>query len=452
MSLLRKLNSKLGAATGFEIRRAHQRPASSKVPTLIGPAATAVVEFHPPEDPEIDRLLRRPIFIICPVRSGSTLLRLLLNAHSQLHSPHELHFRRLEVHFSTSLAEQSMEALNLGSGDLEHLLWDRVMHRELVKAGKSFIVEKTPSNAFAYQRIAACWPDARFLFLLRHPVSIAKSWYEASPEKRDPEEAMLDSLRYMRAVERARTGLAGHTVRYEELTEDPESVLRGICSFLEVEFEPGMLEYGSKPVGELHKGLGDWQDKIRSGRVQPGRRLPARAEIPEPLLEISEVWGYLGDRRSETPSKPVRSHAELDKIWARDGQLRLTGDFHGDFPAVSPGSWRLVLTLREQEDHQRTYATSVDGTHFDVTLALSDLAQSGLPVPARWDIHFAAQSEHGEVRLRAGRHLDDILDKKRIMVFPTQRVRDAGKTIRVRPYYTVKNNLSIECSAQADEE
>lgn len=458
MSLLRNLNRKLGTTIGYEIRRAPADRTRSAVVTtqepgtkLGGGAKPPEVAFRPPEDPAVDRLLRRPVFIMCPVRSGSTLLRLLLNAHSELHSPHELHVRRLEVRCSTKLAEQSMEALGLDRGDLEHLLWDRVMHRELVKAGKSTIVEKTPSNAFVYQRIAACWPDARFIFLLRHPASIAKSWYEASPDTRDPEVAMFDSLRYMRAVERARKGLTGHTVRYEELTEDPESALKRICSFLEVDWEPAMLDYGSKTGGELQKGLGDWKDKIRSGRVQPGRSLPEREEIPEPLRQISEAWGYLGSRQ-DAPHR-ARSHAELAQVWPRDGQLRLTGDIHGEVTAVPAESWRLELTLRGQQEHEpRTYPASLNGTRFDATVPVADLAPPGLPVPARWDIHLTADTAEGQVRLRAGRHLDDITDKKKIMVFPAQSVGDGADTVLVKPYYTIKNNLSIECYGQADNE
>jgi hypothetical protein len=49
------------------------------------------------------------------------------------------------------------------------------------------------------------------------------------------------------------------------------------------------------------------------------------------------------------------------------------------------------------------------------------------------------------VELRAGRRLDDIHGKKRIMVFPEQRVAGIG----VRPYYTVKDNLSLECRTGA---
>jgi hypothetical protein len=325
MTLLQRLNTALASATGFEVRRA--RPGSGTARPAAAPAAgakpkpksksaakpkTAAVDYRPPTDPQLDRLLKKPVFIIAPVRSGSTLLRMLLNAHPELHAPHELHFRRLEVRASTSLAERSMGALDLDRGELEHMLWDRLLHRELVKSGKRFIVEKTPSNAFVYKRLAACWPDARFVFLQRHPVSVARSWHEADPKKRNAEEAALDSLRYMNAADRARKGLSGHVVRYEDLTDDPAAALKGICTFLDIDFEPEMLEYGSRNDGDLQKGLGDWKDKIRSGTIQPGRKLPSTPdEIPAPLRDICAAWGY-----TSGPAEPAEAMSEL----ATDGR------------------------------------------------------------------------------------------------------------------------------------
>jgi sulfotransferase family protein len=107
----------------------------------------------------------------------------------------------------------------------------------------------------------------------------------------------------MNAAERARKGLTGHVVRYEDLTDDPAAALKDLCSFLEIEFEAEMLEYGSRNDGNLQKGLGDWKDKIRSGTIQPGRKLPSTPEeIPEALRAISAAWGYtatpVGDRRT----------------------------------------------------------------------------------------------------------------------------------------------------------
>ncbi|MGW2341242.1 sulfotransferase family protein [Streptomyces sp. NPDC001661] len=292
MSLMRNMNRALTATTGLQVRRAPKGPAPAK--KVAAPVRRAVPEYRCTDDPGTDRLLRRPVFIMSPVRSGSTLLRMLLDAHPRLHAPHELHIRRLEVGYGSKLSQRAMDALDLGRGDLEHLLWDRVLHRELTRSGKDFIVEKTPSNAFAYQRIRDCWPDARFVFLLRHPVSIARSWHEGDPDKRTYDEACADALRYMKAVDNARKGITGgHTLRYEEITADPEGRLRALCTFLGVDFEPSMLEYGARDETQVQKGLGDWREKIRSGSVQPGRELPKDDEIPEVLRPICKAWGYL---------------------------------------------------------------------------------------------------------------------------------------------------------------
>ncbi|NUR89251.1 MAG: sulfotransferase [Nonomuraea sp.] len=275
----RKFNRALARHTGFQIERVGK------------PEEVAIPEVRPPADPRADRLLVAPVFILSPVRSGSTLLRAMLNAHPDLHAPHELHVRRLVVGYATPLARRAMEALGHNQADLEHLLWDRVLHRELVRSGKRYIVDKTPANAFAFERLATCWPDARFVFLLRHPASIAQSWFEASAGRRTEDEAAVDALRYMKAVERARSTLAGRTVRYEELTAEPERELRSLCAFLGVPWTPSMIKYGEQAV--LTKGLGDWKDKIRSGEVQQARELPDPGQIPAALHPISRAWGYL---------------------------------------------------------------------------------------------------------------------------------------------------------------
>jgi hypothetical protein len=295
MTLLRSLNRALTATTGLQVRRAAPAAPPGRKASAAKPARrpTPVYRCPAPEELATDRLLRQPVFIMSPVRSGSTLLRMLLNAHSRLHSPHELHIRRLEVDYGSKLSQRAMSALDLERGDLEHLLWDRVMHRELTRSGKDFIVEKTPSNAFVHERIRDCWPDARFVFLLRHPVSIAQSWHEGDPDKRTYDEAAADALRYMTAVDTAREAITGgHTLRYEDITADPGKELRGLCAFLDLDFEPAMLDYGSRDASQLVKGLGDWRDKIRSGSVQSGRALPAEEEIPPLLRPMCRAWGY----------------------------------------------------------------------------------------------------------------------------------------------------------------
>ncbi len=42
-------------------------------------------------------------------------------------------------------------------------------------------------------------------------------------------------------------------------------------------------------------GLGDWSDRLRTGRVQEGRDLPTAEQIPPRLRPMSRRWGYLDD-------------------------------------------------------------------------------------------------------------------------------------------------------------
>lgn len=303
MDLTRQVKRAIERTTGFTVTRVGDAPrptddrgpaASRKPGKRRGerrPGKVTPDMVRPPAEPKIDRLLTRPIFILSPVRAGSTLLRYLLNAHSELHAPHELHLRRLHVHVETRLAESAMAELGLNQADLEHLLWDRVLHLELTRSGKRYVVDKTPEMAFAHERIAACWPDARFIFLIRHPLSIAQSWHEAGGNRKEFEERTAVPLVLMKAVQRAWENLDGLTVKYEDLTSDPTGQTQRICEFLGVPWEPGMLDYGQD--GVFVRGLGDWKDKIRSGTVQSGRALPGEDEIPPMLHGISKDWGYL---------------------------------------------------------------------------------------------------------------------------------------------------------------
>ncbi|MGP4110411.1 sulfotransferase family protein [Streptomyces sp. 4N509B] len=282
-----RIGAALERRTGLRVSRAPREGSAG----TTGKAAAA----RPPVDPAADRLLVAPVFVLSAPRSGSTLMRVVLDSHSQLHAPIETHVRRLAVRFTTRLSRTAMDALGHGVADVEHILWDRMLHRELLRSGKRTVVEKTPSNVFVAERLALAWPDARFVFLLRHPAAIARSWHEADPARRPMNRAVPHTLRYVRALERARRALPGLTVRYEDLTADPEATVRRVCDFLDVPWEPGMISYGRHDHGNgtFTKGMGDWRDKIRSGTVQPGRPLPRPDEVPRALREMCARWEYL---------------------------------------------------------------------------------------------------------------------------------------------------------------
>jgi hypothetical protein len=238
------------------------------------------------------RLVESPVFILSSIRSGSTLLRCVLNSHSLIHAPHELHLVDLSVHLESRFSRLAMQVADLDERQLEHLLWDRVLHRELTRSGKRIIVDKTPTNVLRWQRVAECWPDARYIFLLRHPVRVTESAIAARPHATAAESTELVQL-FLTHLEEARQHLPGTTVRYEQLTGQPETVTRELCDYLGVGWEPDMVEYGSHDHGPFLSGIGDFTERIRAGRVLPGRPDPTTADIPEELRPFCRSLGYL---------------------------------------------------------------------------------------------------------------------------------------------------------------
>lgn len=241
------------------------------------------------EQADADHLVPHPVFVLSPVRSGSTLLRVLLDTHSEICAPHELHLNTLRVSTNREYARKSLKASGLSLEDLENLLWDRALHRLLVRTGKRIIVDKTPQNAMVWPRIHEFWPGARYLHLHRHPASMVASLDRARPDQST--EFHVERIRtYGEHLDAARAALPGPTIRYEELTVDPERVTQEICRYLGVPWQRRMLKYKKDT---FRAGIGDWSANIKSGRIQPARPLPEPDEVPEGLRELSQSWGYL---------------------------------------------------------------------------------------------------------------------------------------------------------------
>jgi len=274
-----RLNRLLTRLTGYQLSR---------------PRITRVRHVRPAPG---GRLLEAPVFILSAARSGSTLTRMILGSHSRLYAPPELPLKQLGVRAETSWIRASIEAFGLSAEELDFLLWDRILAESLERSGKLTIVVKTPSNVLIWEQIAACWPDARFIVLLRHPAaavaSLQASWDPAwHPDGSGTlDESVGKALRYMIKVEEARRTLPALTVRYEDLTADPETQTRRMCDFLGVPYEPAMLDYGKFDHTDLVAGLGDSSENIRSGRIQAAAPLPA--DIPAELTEMCLTWGYL---------------------------------------------------------------------------------------------------------------------------------------------------------------
>jgi hypothetical protein len=136
------------------------------------------------------------------------------------------------------------------------------------------------------------------------------------------------------------------------------------------------------------------------------------------------------------------AHVEVGRIEVTDRSMtvgaRLYGASLGDGAAV-------LLRLRGGSGVVRTLGPrgGDGGRDFSFTVDHEELAGLGGAGSSVWDISF--QPAAGAARIRVGRLLDDVADRKEIFVYPAFTAGD----VTLRPYYTVDNDLSVEVTPAA---
>ncbi|MDA8428455.1 MAG: sulfotransferase [Geobacteraceae bacterium] len=237
-----------------------------------------------------------PIFIIGTERSGTNLLRLMLNAHSAIAVPHPPHivklFGPLEARYGELRREANFRQLVndvCRMVELHTYPWefrpdrDRVLRlardrnllavyfqlydQYLAHSGKRRWACK---STFMIEHVAGILhyhPDARFIFMVRDPRDVAVSakqsifnhfhvFYTARRWQRE----QRIGLEWLAKLPPDRIML----LRYEELLADPEGQLRRLCVFLDEPFEEEMLEYHRSREARKSGSLSiSWQNTSR---------------------------------------------------------------------------------------------------------------------------------------------------------------------------------------------
>ncbi len=104
---------------------------------------------------------------------------------------------------------------------------------------------KTPLNEFATEQIFAAYPGAKMIHMLRDLRDVV-----TSRAKRFENAAILETYAlWKRSVQLGQRYQALYpdryiVVRYEDLTADPEAVIRRVCAVIECDFLPEMLTMG----------------------------------------------------------------------------------------------------------------------------------------------------------------------------------------------------------------
>ncbi|MCP4594316.1 MAG: glycosyltransferase [bacterium] len=208
------------------------------------------------------------VFVLGMWRSGTTLLRKVLDSHTQVYAPAETWFLLplldlWEGHEPGAAPNPSQAAVAM-RGHVDHArfldccrAFAARFYRSTMPAAASYFVDKTPR----YLRLAEVLPDlfpaAKFIVLTRDPRGTVWSQHtwkhidSVSPEAHFAGAA--EDNRTLDRFLRAHPERSLH-VRYERLCDAPAAEARAMCAFLNLPFEPGMIAYGHQPH---HEGYGD---------------------------------------------------------------------------------------------------------------------------------------------------------------------------------------------------
>jgi len=236
---------------------------------------------------------REGLVILGAPRSGTTLLRRLIDAHPEIACPPETYLLRacalflqnertgagVDVGVLSGLAHAGFPANEVIAGLREFAFGFHRRHAE--RAGKRRWAEKTAFDAFHVPEVERlCGDHVHFVCLTRHALDVAVSIDEFSSrtgshmleihEYVQREKRPLDAFtklwvdvntKLLDLVER-RPDAAIH-VRYEDLVADPDKELRRILDFAGETWDEGIVERALGAPAEA--GLGDWKTWSKKG-------------------------------------------------------------------------------------------------------------------------------------------------------------------------------------------
>jgi hypothetical protein len=368
---------------------------------VTGRIRSAIVSAaHPgriPVDPS-------PTFVASGARSGSTLLRWLIDAHPEIACPGETDLAVL-----VDAYRRTAGALVGAPADGARDLVDDLMGRHLVATGKHRWSDKSLSNALHLDELVDLWPSGRFVLLHRHALDVVASGLEASVWGLDqygfahyaqmsPTNPVVALVGYW--IERTSALLRFEErhpsrclrIRYEDIVADPEGALGPLWSFLEV-LPPA--DAATEAFARSHDASAAadhkiwFTDGVHRGSVGTGARIPADRIMPSVRAGMNELLDRLG-------------YPSVGEAWGSGGAA----------PEPGPSG---TLELRVLEGHRVVWRRTVDvadGTAAGRVVVVERRALSG--------IASGADNPGAALRSRAirvyGPPLDDFVAEQELVV------------------------------------
>ncbi len=310
-------------------------------------------------------MINNPIFIVGTERSGSNLMRLLLNAHPQIAIPHPPHIMRdfsnfLELYDDlqddknfTALAKDVAATVNRhfapwGFVVEANKLVRRANNRSLYglytalyevyaeNVGKKRWGCKSTFMHRHIGEIMATHTDARFIHLVRDPRDVAVSARQSIFCKFTAYKTAALWTDEQSHIESWKKHSPSHflNVRYEDLTADPENTLKKVMDFIGETYVPQQMEaYRGKEAKELSALSASWkncQTPVSVKSVGQFSKSLSTKEIGHVEWQAGTLMIDYGYTPTSSPQKPV---GKLERGWIEwlEWQRMLRAESHALF-------------------------------------------------------------------------------------------------------------------------
>lgn len=220
------------------------------------------------------------VFILCPSRSGSTLLRVMLAGHPQLFAPPELHLltyhdlaqrkaslgNPLNEHLLNGTIRAIMQIKSCDAPQAKEIMAECEQHSMTTKQfynflqqglGERILIDKTPSYTYhvdILNRIEQDFDAPLYIHLIRHPYGTIRSFEDAKLDQLLPfmrsdaftrrEYAELAWLTCQQNILELKQNVPQQRwlqIQFEDLVTQPQATAVNICQFLNLEFQQQML-------------------------------------------------------------------------------------------------------------------------------------------------------------------------------------------------------------------
>ncbi len=246
------------------------------------------------------------VFVVGMNRSGTTLLRMMLDAHPQLTIPPETHFvpdlikaaREPDATPEDALAamKSAREWGDFGFSDEEMLGRLRALPelkpgpavRTFYEAyteqqGKPRWGEKTPTYVQKMKLIQRALPEARFVHVIRDGRDVALSVLDRTVRELTAADI---AKRWRKKIGKARedSPKLDHylEIRYEDLILETEPVLRRVAEFIDLPWDDAMLDYHERSGERLKEMARALPGDGRAKELSVERRMATHAMTTKP--------------------------------------------------------------------------------------------------------------------------------------------------------------------------